>query len=106
MDDGLVGLLQRRGEEPRRVGKTRFCFAAETRAHGIDGNLRRDFALQVATHAVGDHHQHGVCGCQPGNTILIDLATADAGFLCDRVAHYQPRRPRRESHVPGGLSPG
>ena len=53
-------LLQRRGEETRRVGQARLGLALEALGQVSDGDLRRDLAVQVAAHAVGDHHQHRV----------------------------------------------
>jgi hypothetical protein len=54
-----------RARNKRRVGEARQGFAAEALADGVDRELRRDLAMQVAAHAVGNHHQHGVVGRQP-----------------------------------------
>jgi hypothetical protein len=59
-DDGPVRLPHRFGEEiVPGSGEARLRFGAEALDQGVDRDLGGDFALQMAAHAVGHHHQHG-----------------------------------------------
>jgi len=81
-------------------------FALEQGTDVINGDLRRDFAVGVTAHAVGNHHQQGIARIAVGNSILIDLSGTNPTFLVDRELHRLTLSRRRRLSVVSQLSRG
>ncbi|MPM98059.1 hypothetical protein SDC9_145240 [bioreactor metagenome] len=61
----------------------------------LRGDVGRHLAMQMSTHAVGEHHQQCVARIAVGDAVLVGLAFADAAFLIDGESHWGVLSPCR-----------
>jgi hypothetical protein len=63
------------------VGQTGRCLLVKQLAHQVDGDLCGNLALQVSTHAIGNHQHHRLARVGNDLAVLIIGAASDAAFL-------------------------
>ena len=85
----LVGVIQNRlvpadhgsSEKAVRVFDVRLRMLLEHFGDHLHGDLRRDFAVEVATHTISHDHEYRIFAVRIGETILVVFAAALAALL-------------------------
>lgn len=87
IENGVMGVGHAILQEAEGVGQGRPGFALEVVGQCLNGDLRGDFTVMMAAHAVGDDHQQGIAGVAVTDSILVVGAPSLAAFLVDRKSH-------------------
>src|SRR5574340_1726838 len=79
------------GQKQERVLQLRMRFALERFGDVLHRDVSRDFAVQMAAHAVGEHHQQRVARIAVRDAVLIGGAAPRPAFLIDGEFHLAMR---------------
>jgi len=85
--DALVSMAHGSRDEPFGIIKTRMRMAAEQLDKSLYGQAGRQFAVHMATHAIGKHQQQRVVAICVSDSILVEFAIADMAGLVYREVH-------------------